>query len=194
MSLEQHIEKLTAAMVDLTAKTDALINLRVEGLAKVEQAAAAPATKPKASKAAETKAEEPALNITATPEDRKDPANPEPATTTAAATTPAATAPNLSGLSETALKNVIQGYVTSGSPDPTADAAEIEARKAEVFKLYDLVGAKLEPPREPGKTKLSDVPPEKYEALSKRIAKLVEELAAKGGRLVAKAAPADDDL
>lgn len=185
MSLELQIDKLTAAIVDLTTKTDALINLRVEGLAKVEQAAAAPATKTTTKKAAEpAKAEEPAANISQTPEDRKDPANPEPEAA-------APTGPTMADV-----QAAIQGYVTSGSPNPTDDADEITARKAEIFKLYDIIGSKMTPPREPGKTKLGDVPADKYSALSKRVGMLVDDLKAKGGRLTVKAAaaPADDDL
>lgn len=175
MSIEELLSKHLAATEKLINVTEQLINLRVEGLAKVNEAAAAPAPKKTTTKPA---AEAPAAASTPAAE----PAAPAEA--------PAAPA----GLTEIDVRNIMSAYVMHGSPDADKDKAEIDARKAEIFKLYDIVGAKLTPPREPGKTKLGDIPAEKYSALVKRITALTEELVAKGGRLVQAAAASDDDL
>ena len=60
MSLEQKIEQLTAALVALTEKTDALISIRTDAVETIKTAAAPAGKKAEAKKADAPKTEEPA--------------------------------------------------------------------------------------------------------------------------------------
>lgn len=144
MGLEQAIAENTAAIRDLIAISTKLHDLRADAIEKVTTAASA-STKPKDKPAETKKADEPKPNISANPEDRKDP-NDNP---------------------YEGVKELIAGYLTG-----TDREEERTARKEKIKALLNhekIVKAGLAADRKPD---VSDIRPESVDLFKDQIAKL----------------------
>lgn len=175
MSLEERLSALSDQIAAMTTATETLIDLtkteievRRQGLAAVGHMAETAKTEtaaPKraAAKKAEPKAEapapqpeEPVANITATPEDRQDPANPEPAD-------------EADPIADADLTAVAKNYI--GGATSTEDKAK---RKAAVLALRDeLVGKAAD--------KLAEIPAAKRAEFVARVRAMFAEAAEDDG-------------